>query len=128
MVFHISYFEDTVHRAYRYLNSTVSPVAYMYMYIHTHIYSNTTAVCGSVCTHQYFFITWIHYHDIIYIHTCIYAPFIYSFLFAVSQEGTKLVRVDVIVESDQELLVELKGCGELYHHLPHTLKELGKDG
>ena len=34
MVFHISYFEDTVHGAYRYLNSTVSPVAYMYMYIH----------------------------------------------------------------------------------------------
>ena len=63
-----------------------------------------------------------------YLHVHMYAPFIYSFLFTVSQEGTKLVGVDVIVESNQELLVELKGCGKLYHHLPHTLEELGKDG
>ena len=34
----------------------------------------------------------------------------------------------MIVESDQELLVELEGRGELNHHLPHTLKELGEDG
>ena len=34
----------------------------------------------------------------------------------------------MIVESDKELFVELKGCGELYHHLPHTLQELGEDG
>ena len=33
----------------------------------------------------------------------------------------------MIVESDQELLIELEGCGELDHHLPHTLQELGED-
>lgn len=54
-------------------------------------------------------------------------PFISPFLLTVSQEGTKLIGVDVIVESDQELLVELEGRWELDHHLPHTLQELGED-
>ena len=34
----------------------------------------------------------------------------------------------MIMKGDQELLIELEGRGELDHHLPHTLQELGEDG
>lgn len=59
--------------------------------------------------------------------TCI-LPLLLSLPLTVAKEGAKLVRVDVVVEGDKELLVELESRRELNHHLPHTLQELGENG
>lgn len=45
----------------------------------------------------------------------------------VADEVSKLAGVDVLVNSDQELLVVFKGTGELLHQLPHALQELIDD-
>ena len=34
----------------------------------------------------------------------------------------------MVEDGDQEMLVELKGVGKLFSHLPHTVNELDKDG
>lgn len=50
-----------------------------------------------------------------------------SLLLIVSQESAKLAGIDMVVESDEEVLIELKGRGELEHDLPDTVQELGED-
>lgn len=58
----------------------------------------------------------------------ILVPFLFPFPLTVAEESAKLVGVDVVMESEKKLFIELEGRRELYHDLPHTLKELCEDG
>lgn len=44
------------------------------------------------------------------------------------KEVAELAGVDVVVDLEKEMLVKLKGAGELLHELPDALHELREDG
>lgn len=51
-----------------------------------------------------------------------------SLLLAITNKRTKLARIAVLVEFDEETFVELKSAWKLLRYLPNALEELRKDG